>query len=203
MRILNLFAGIGGNRTLWGDEHEITAIENHQGIAYIYYLRFPNDKIIIGDAYKYLVKHYKEFDFIWASPPCESHSRLNFLLKPQFKKLPDLRLFELIIFLKQYFWGKWVVENVDIYYEPFIKPTIKLGRHLFWSNFHIPFFNFDEKGNYRYLTVKELCDRKCLDYNMITTLPAARKHARNAVSPEIGKYILNSINITTLDKYTK
>ena len=25
--ILNLYAGIGGNRKLWGDEHEITAIE--------------------------------------------------------------------------------------------------------------------------------------------------------------------------------
>jgi DNA (cytosine-5)-methyltransferase 1 len=27
MRILNLYAGIGGNRKLWGDDHEITAVE--------------------------------------------------------------------------------------------------------------------------------------------------------------------------------
>ena len=27
MKILNLYAGIGGNRKLWGDEHEITAVE--------------------------------------------------------------------------------------------------------------------------------------------------------------------------------
>lgn len=25
MKILNLYAGIGGNRKLWGDDHEITA----------------------------------------------------------------------------------------------------------------------------------------------------------------------------------
>ena len=29
MKILNLYAGIGGNRKLWGDENEVTAIENN------------------------------------------------------------------------------------------------------------------------------------------------------------------------------
>ena len=84
MRILNLFAGIGGNRTLWGDEHEITAVENNQQIAMIYHKRFPRDKVIIGDAYEYLEKHYQEFDFIWASPPCITHTKLQTL--PDFKK---------------------------------------------------------------------------------------------------------------------
>ena len=28
MKILNLYAGIGGNRKLWGDEHEVVAVEN-------------------------------------------------------------------------------------------------------------------------------------------------------------------------------
>lgn len=27
MKILNLYAGIGGNRKLWGDEHEITDLK--------------------------------------------------------------------------------------------------------------------------------------------------------------------------------
>lgn len=27
MKILNLYAGIGGNRKLWGDIHHITAVE--------------------------------------------------------------------------------------------------------------------------------------------------------------------------------
>jgi len=27
MKILNLYAGIGGNRKLWGDQHQVTAVE--------------------------------------------------------------------------------------------------------------------------------------------------------------------------------
>ena len=27
LKILNLYAGIGGNRKLWGNEHDITAVE--------------------------------------------------------------------------------------------------------------------------------------------------------------------------------
>lgn len=33
MKILNLYAGIGGNRKLWGNEHDITAIEYDENIA--------------------------------------------------------------------------------------------------------------------------------------------------------------------------
>lgn len=36
MKILNLYAGIGGNRKFWGDEHEITAVEAVPEIAEIY-----------------------------------------------------------------------------------------------------------------------------------------------------------------------
>ena len=42
MEILNLYAGIGGNRKLWGDDHEITAVEYKQEIADIYKDFFPN-----------------------------------------------------------------------------------------------------------------------------------------------------------------
>ena len=41
MKILNLYAGIGGNRKLWGDEHKITAVENDPKIAKIYQEFFP------------------------------------------------------------------------------------------------------------------------------------------------------------------
>ena len=51
MRILNLYAGIGGNRTLW-DGHEITAIENDSEIAKAYSDRFPQDEVIVGDAHQ-------------------------------------------------------------------------------------------------------------------------------------------------------
>ena len=78
MKILNLYAGIGGNRKLWGDEHEITAVEYNPEIASIYRDFFPNDTVLVEDAHEYLLKHYNEFDFIWASPPCQSHSRARF-----------------------------------------------------------------------------------------------------------------------------
>ena len=124
MKILNLYAGIGGNRKLWGDKHEITAIEIDPKIAAIYQDFFPNDKVIVTDAHKYLLEHFKEFDFIWSSPPCPSHSRARFwgsFGKNKTKVFPDLKLYEEVLFLQHYFKGKWVVENVKPYYEPLIK----------------------------------------------------------------------------------
>ena len=73
IKVLNLYAGIGGNRKLWKGV-EVTAIEINPEIAKIYQDFFPNDKVIITDAHQYLLEHYKEFDFIWSSPPCQTHS---------------------------------------------------------------------------------------------------------------------------------
>jgi DNA (cytosine-5)-methyltransferase 1 len=139
MKILNLYAGIGGNRKLWGDEHEVTAVEINKSIAKIYKDFFPNDKVIVGDAHQYLLKHYKEFDFIWSSPPCPTHSRLVTLLKNKKTyniKYPDMKLYQEILLLKHFFKGKWIVENVITYYDPLIKPQID-GRHYYWANFII------------------------------------------------------------------
>ena len=77
MKILNLYAGIGGNRKLWGNKHKITAVEYDEKIAKIYKDLYPNDEVITGDAHKYLEEHFQEFDFIWSSPPCPSHSRVR------------------------------------------------------------------------------------------------------------------------------
>ena len=43
-------------------------LENEK-IAKIYKYNFPNDNIIVTDAHEYLLNHFKEFDFIWSSPP--------------------------------------------------------------------------------------------------------------------------------------
>jgi len=145
MRILNLYACLGGNRYLWGDDHEITAVELDPELARMYKERFPNDTVIVADAHQYLLDHYKEFDFIWSSPPCPTHSRARFWGAGSGKMetvYPDMGLYQEILFLQHYFNGKWVVENVIPFYEPLI-PGKKLGRHIFWSNFIIP--NFKSK----------------------------------------------------------
>ena len=138
MKVLNLYAGIGGNRKLWGDQHEITAVEYKHYIAEIYKDFFPNDTVVVADAHQYLLDHYTEFDFIWSSPPCPTHSRANNFLHSQgVVRYPDMGLYQEIIFLQTFFKGKYCVENVMSYYDPLIKPQIS-GRHYFWANFKIP-----------------------------------------------------------------
>ena len=143
MKILNLYAGIGGNRKLWGNENQITAVEIVPEIAKHYKDNFPNDNIVIADAHQYLLEHYKEFDFIWSSPPCPTHSRCNTFLNPQgLIRYPDMSLWQEIIFLKHFCKVPYCVENVISYYEPLLKPQIA-GRYYFWANFIIPPYTED------------------------------------------------------------
>ena len=133
MNILNLYAGLGGNRLNWQD-CKVTAVEYDPEIAQVYQQQHPNDNVIVGDAHQYLLDHYHEFDFIWSSPPCQSHSRMIRGGRNRKPRYPDMRLYEEIIFLKHNFAGLWVVENVKPYYTPLIEP-VYVGRHAFWSNF--------------------------------------------------------------------
>lgn len=140
MKVLNLYSGLGGNRKHWKGV-EVTAVELDASIAKFYADRFPNDTVIIGDAHQYLLDHYREFDFIWSSAPCPTHSRARFWNAKGNPKVepayPDMKLYQEIIFLQNFFDGKWIVENVKPYYKPLILPTTKIGRHLFWANFEI------------------------------------------------------------------
>jgi len=193
MKILNLYAGLGGNRKLWGDKHKITAVENNQSIADVYKLNFPNDKVIVTDAHQYLLEHYKEFDFIWSSPPCPSHSKMRkYVTFPQGKVPPlyiDMRLWQEIIFLKHYFKGKWVVENVIPYYEVFVKHQAKINRHYFWCNFEI---NEDVKIKN---TLKIQSNKRDINFNFGDIKLTHRKDQllHNCVESELGLHILNNI----------
>lgn len=207
MKILNLYAGIGGNRKLWDNEHEIVAIENNPEIAKVYQKLFPKDKVIVTDAHEYLLKHFKEFDFIWSSPPCQSHSGCNHFLKGQgIFRFPDMKLYEEIIFLKHFFKGKFVVENVNPYYKPLIKFQ-KIGRHCFWSNFNIPVIEIDyqigtmnrqaskdsqRKAIIREAQIPELIDLHGLN-NLDIKLKNKRQVLRNCVIPKLGKHILDCV----------
>ncbi len=191
MKVLNLYAGIGGNRKLWKDV-EVTAVEHDKKIVKIYQDFFLDDRIIVEDAHQYLLEHYKEFDFIWTSPPCQSHSQVRFRLGVLIDLLdavyPDMNLYQEIILLKTHHKGKWVVENTESYYEPLIKPQ-RVQRHFFWSNFFIDNKKF-EMDNIRRSTneFKQQNLGFVLDaYNGINKTTVLR----NCVKPELGLHIFN------------
>lgn len=191
MKILNLYAGIGGNRKLWGEEHEITAVEWEPKIAKIYQDFFPNDKVVVADAHQYLIKHFKEFDFIWSSPPCPSHSRVrkNLAVKRGQNKpvFPDMKLYEEILFLEGYFEGKWCVENVIGWYEPLI-PPMRIADHYYWMNFLCP--NIETQGREHNSGKEILQERKGFDLSKYQGIDKI-KALRNCVEPEVGKKILD------------
>lgn len=180
MKILNLYAGIGGNRKLWGNENEITAVEYNEKTANKYRDLYPNDTVVVGDAHEYLLDNYKEYDFIWSSPPCQSHSTTNYFTQHIRKRpvYPLMSLYQEIIFLQNFYKGKFCVENVVSYYEPLIKP-LKIGRHYLWSNFNIS--KIEQPKNDIGTMIKghpNRANKKPLE-------------ERNAVNSELGLHILN------------
>ena len=199
MKILNLYACLGGNRYKWNEvkeDIEVTAVEWDEELARLYQERFPNDTVIVADAHQYLLDHYKEFDFIWSSPPCPSHSRFQISMKTKRKMVyPDMKLYQEIIFLDNYFEGKYVVENVIPFYEPLI-PAKNRGRHLYWANFNLP---NDLKGrkNPDFSRVKDVVGVMSkfhnYDFKKYKGEQPINKIARNLVDYEAGKTILETV----------
>ena len=187
MKVLNLYAGIGGNRRLWEDV-EVTAIEKNPEIAKAYQTFFPNDKLIVTDAHQYLEKNFGDFDFIWSSPPCPSHSRVRkcFKKKPIY---PNMELYEEILFLKHYYKGKYCVENVMPYYKPLI-PGKQLDRHLFWTNYPLneQRFRIERKHNMNLEEFERTLNvnvREMINHDKLKTV------YRNCVDSQIGKFCLD------------
>jgi|TARA_Y100000310_G_scaffold127848_3_gene127008 DNA (cytosine-5)-methyltransferase 1 len=203
MKVLNLYAGLGGNRKYWSDEHDITAVEMNPKIAKVYKNNFPNDNMVVGDAHEYLIKNSDDYDFIWGSPPCQSHSKMVKATRHKIKKYPDMGLYQEIIYLTHFFKGLWIIENVKPYYKPLIEPTLELGRHLIWSNFNISkinipsFKNFITSGSSK--DVSELKKWLGIDYD--GNLYYDGNHCpgqvlRNCVHPDVGLHIMNcALNI--------
>ncbi len=128
MKILNLYAGLGGNRLNWPRNAEVVSVERDKEIAERYRKIFPNDTVVVGDAHNYLIDHIEEdWDFVWGSPPCPTHSRCNqFTKATSGYKYPDMQLWQEILFLEKNAKFKWVIENVITYYKPLRPPTIFL-----------------------------------------------------------------------------
>lgn len=191
IKVLNLYCGIGGNRKLWSNV-EVTAVEKEVGIANVYKDFFPNDEVVIGDAHEFLLANFKKYDFIWSSPPCQTHARMRKELAVRFRGTPpvypDLTLYQEILFLKSHFEGKFVVENVIPYYKPLIDPTVKLQRHFFWSNFPIREHKFPT-DQLSVVTVPELQRNLGIDISKYH-FKNREQVLRNCTKPEIGDYIL-------------
>ncbi len=201
MRILNLYACLGGNRYKWSDEHKITAVELDPDLARMYKERFPQDEVIVADAHKYILDHYKEYDFIWSSPPCPTHSKVRVTQKNRdfyIPKYPDMSLYQQILFLQEHFKGKYVVENVIPYYKPLIEAQ-KRGRHLYWCNFKLPatIDRAEAKGIMCGQADDEknkLCEFHKIDRKFLDTYKGSQskiKIIRNLVDYEVGDVILN------------
>jgi DNA (cytosine-5)-methyltransferase 1 len=192
-KVLNLYACLGGNRYKWTD-CEVTAVELDPEAARLYQERFPNDKVIVADAHQYLLEHYKEFDFIWSSPPCPTHSRARFARHETTKtEYPDMKLYQEIIFLQNYFKGKFCVENVIPFYEPLILAQ-KRGRHLYWCNFIIP-NNLNERKCAIMESSDEVskwCEFHDYDFRKYKGEQSVQKMARNLVDYEAGLTIFNT-----------
>jgi DNA (cytosine-5)-methyltransferase 1 len=207
MKILNLYACLGGNRYKWDEvakeaniEIEVTAVELDKELAKLYQERFPNDKVIISDAHQYLLDHFKEFDFIWSSPPCPSHSRARYWSSSNYDTTteaiyPDMKLYEEILFLQHYYrTGKYVVENVIPYYEPLI-PALKRGRHLYFTNFNLPSDLKDRRfavGSAKQ-ELKGLCEFHDYDFKKYKGEQSILKIARNLVDYEAGRTIFETV----------
>jgi len=200
-KILNLYSGIGGNRKKWtplGNEYQVHCVEKNDKIKQVYMRNFLQDICVGDDSMDVLLNNHQDYDFIWSSPPCQSHSRMMKATRHDVRKFPDMTLYQQIIFLQHFYKGYWVVENVKPYYEPLIKPTAIIGRHYFWSNFEIDenieppkFKNFMNAG-----TVKETDKLKeWLGIYYDGNIYYEGNHCpgqvlRNAVHPDIGLHIL-------------
>jgi DNA (cytosine-5)-methyltransferase 1 len=205
IKILNLYACLGGNRYKWDEvakdariEIEVTAVEWDEDLARLYKERFPNDIVIVADAHQFLLDHYKEFDFIWSSPPCPSHSRMRKTNTGEGERkskatYPNMMLYEEIILLEHFFEGKYCVENVIPYYEPLIQAQ-KRGRHLYWTNFNLP-NNLNERNanNFIHSKVSELSKFHDYDFTKYKGMQRTDKIARNLVDDEAGRTIFETV----------
>ena len=197
MKILNLYACLGGNRYKWNEvkeDIEVVAVEWDEELAKLYQERFPNDTVIVADAHQYLLDHYKEFDFIWSSPPCPTHSRARFSRRNTTTPIyPDMKLYQEIIFLDKWVKGKYVVENVIPYYQPLI-PAQKRGRHLYWTNFNLPNDLNERKASIMEgkNEVQKWCEFHKYDFTKYKGKQRTDKIARNLVDYEAGKTIFET-----------
>lgn len=200
-RVLNLQSGLGGNRKKW-QNCKVTAVEKNEQIAKVYSRLYSDDEVIVGDAMEYLKNNYRNFDFVWGSPSCQTHSRMMKATRHDVADFPDMSLYQLIIFLDNFYKGDYVIENVVPYYKPLIEPTLRVGRHLFWSNKEL-FGIQDIKRPKGFINKSNLQGKKemmdWLGIHFEENIYVRGNHCpvqvlRNCVHPDLGLQIFESFN---------
>ncbi len=195
--ILDLFAGVGGTARgiqSFLIEKQIpftyVAIDSDLETCKAHVINNPLSQVICSDALYFLKKYYSYFDFIWASPPCQTHSRLNFLKK--WHSTPDDTLWKTISFLKSINIS-FVVENVRPYYEPLIKPTIIIDRHCFWSDIPLVFFDVPKKPKpFNFMELKDWETYHGLK-SVNKTYMEKRQSLRNVVNPLLARGVFKQV----------
>lgn len=203
-RVLNLWAGIGGNRRRWDefDNISVTAVELNDDVADVYETYYPQDLVIRQDALHYLVNNYEMYDFIWASVPCKTNSKNYIATRHKVNKLPKSTIWQVILFLRaraERADVKWVVENVKPWWKkemnPLIHPDYILGRHSFWSNFLIPNREFDKEFSLMKAKKDQLEEWLGIriEHNIYLNSNDPLEVYRNAVHPDIGHYVMKQV----------
>ncbi len=107
-------------------------------------------------------------------------------------EIPRYEIYQEIIFLDNFFNGKYCVENVIPFYEPLI-PAKKRGRHLYWTNFNLPNVLSDKK-NPDFTRVKNqvkvMSEYHNYDFTKYKGKQPVGKMANNLVHYEAGKLSL-------------
>lgn len=153
MRILDLYGGLGGTARgiqlvleKKGIKFEYIVIENNLKVAEAHRRNNPESKVIVADIKDWLDK-ITEFDFVWASPPCHTHSQLQMINKGRRHKtkLVDWSLWHVIDIFQRAETIPFVVENVKVWYNEPFKHNFKLDRHYFWTNLRLIAFDYHKK----------------------------------------------------------
>jgi len=205
LKILDLFCGIGGVARGFHDylqEHRIkylyVAIDIDKHVLKAHKALNPLSNVILRDAYSFSIDELRRYDFVWASPPCETHSIAGIWTRKE-KKSPDFRLYKLILTLHDAN-IPFVVENVKPYYNPPIKPTSKANRHRLWSNLSISPVNlrltpFERVKN----STRTLCEYHDLPEEIAKIIPskkrrdALRDMVHHEIAYEIAKQVIPQV----------